>query len=205
MEDSGGNIILRNNGFLTHSIEGVLCFSDEKTGVERNFMGILHNAILSTILLFAFHAPANDTPGTERSRVLFVYDTVDKNSKFYIETIRAYLRERAIEVDDAAVGNLHSTDLSPYKYVVIYGMVMAFNLKSNVRKWVAAQKSLEGKNLAVIVTANRWFNESLRKDLAKLVEQRHGTVVDAVSMATNKMSGKEKKDVIKTHIAKLER
>jgi putative aminopeptidase FrvX len=130
---------------------------------------------------------------------------IDKGSKFYVETIRELLGKEAFQVEVASSDGLRNKDASPYQYVVIYGEVMAFTMKSAVKKWVKAQKSLENKKLLVFVTASRWFNEKLRKDLVTLAEKKRATVVDAVSMATKKATEAEKHEKIRALIATLKK
>jgi hypothetical protein len=161
---------------------------------RRDPMLLLRSIILPASLLFVFPSWAADSLDVTPVKVLFVYDTIDKASAFYVETIRENLKKALFQVDEASSGGLRQKDPSQYRHVVIYGMVMAFNLKSSVRRWLKSQKSLENKNVFIFVTANRWFNENLRKDLAKLATKKRATVVDAVSMATNKVNDAEKRE-----------
>ena len=157
------------------------------------------------LLLSACAILANDTLAATPQKVLFIYDTLDKGSTFYIEAIRHQLTLEGFQVDEASSGNLKQKDISPYKQIVIYGMVMAFNWKSMVRNWLKAQKDLSNRKVYIFVTANRWFLKNLHKDLVKLAIKKHATVVDAISMATNKATEEEKKEKINTLLSQVEK
>jgi|WetSurMetagenome_2_1015567.scaffolds.fasta_scaffold88704_1 hypothetical protein len=168
-------------------------------------MLLIRSIILTTIFLCVFPSRADDTLTTAHDKVLFVYDTITKATTFYVETIRENLKKESFQVDEASSGGLRQKDPSQYNHVVIYGMVMAFDLKSPVRGWLKSQKSLENKNVFIFVTANRWFNENLLKDLTKLATKKRATVVDAVSMATNKVSDAEKREKILGLLAQMKK
>ena len=168
-------------------------------------MLVFRSFVLSSTLLFAYPSWATDTLDVTPAKVLFVYDTITKPSAFYVETIRENLKDASFQVDEASSSALRHKDPSQYSHIVMYGMVMAFNMKSSVRKWLKSQKSLENKKLFIFVTANRWFNENLRKDLVKLASQKNATVVDAVAMATNKVSEAEKREKITALLAQMKR
>jgi uncharacterized protein YdaL len=168
-------------------------------------MNLFHVLVPAALLLVALTVQANDQPDTGSTRVLFVYDTVDKASRFYVEAFRELLAKEPFQVEEASAGELRHKDPSSYDCVVIYGMVMAFNMKSMVRKWVKAQKNMENRKVFVFVTANRWFNNNLRKDLVNLATKRRATVVDAVSMATNKVSDADKREKIQSFLAGVKR
>jgi len=168
-------------------------------------MTLLRTILLPAVLLFALPSQATDTLDATPAKVLFVYDTIDKLSSFYVNTFRENLKNESFQVDEASAAGLRQKDPSQYDQIIMYGMVMAFNMKSLVRKWLKSQKSLENKQLFIFVTANRWFNENLRKDLEKTASQKHATVVDAVSMATNKVSEAEKREKIKGLLAQVKK
>ena len=168
-------------------------------------MSLLRTILLPAVLLFALPSRAADTLDVTPAKVLFVYDSITKPSAFYVETIRENLKDASFQVDEASSSALRHKDPSQYSHIVMYGMVMAFNMKSSVRKWLKSQKSLENKKLFIFVTANRWFNENLRKDLVKLASQKNATVVDAVAMATNKVSEAEKREKITALLAQMKR
>ena len=168
-------------------------------------MLLLRSMILPAALLFAFPSRAADSLDVTPDKVLFVYDTIDKASAFYVGTIRENLKKAQFLVDEASSGGLRQKDPLPYNHVVIYGMVLAFNLKSPVRDWLKSQKNLENKKIFIFVTANRWFNEKLCKELAKLATKQRATVVDAVSMATNKATNEEKREKMMALFSKIKK
>jgi menaquinone-dependent protoporphyrinogen IX oxidase len=168
-------------------------------------MLLIRTIILPATLLFSFPSWATDTLDVTPDKVLFVYDTITKPSAFYVETIRENLEKESFQVDEASSSALRQKDPSQYHQIVIYGMVMAFNMKSSVRSWLKSQKNLENKKVFIFVTANRWFDENLRKDLAKLATKKNATVVDAVSMATNKVSDAEKREKMTALIAQVKK
>lgn len=159
--------------------------------------------VFSLFLFFALTAQAADTATTPQERLLFVYDTLDKGSLPCVQAIRDELAGAGFAVDEASAGALRRTDAKPYDRLVIYGMVMAFNWKSTVRDWLKTQNNLENRKIFIFVTANRWFKDNLHRDLVKLASQKKATVVDAVSMATNKVSDREKRLKIKTLLAAI--
>ncbi|MBN1128287.1 MAG: hypothetical protein JXA71_04840 [Chitinispirillaceae bacterium] len=161
--------------------------------------------ILSLPLMLAPVARADDTAAVAAERILFVYDTIDKSNSFYVATLRELLVAEGYQVKEARAGELLQSGAGPYDRVVIYGMVMAFNWKSMVRDWMKAQTDLSNRKAHVFVTANRWFRENLLRDLVKLTKEKRATVVDAVSMATNKVSDADKKEKMRSFVAGLKK
>jgi flavodoxin len=157
----------------------------------------------AAVLLIALTSQANDTLTATTPKVLFVYDTNNKATKIYIEAIRSRLSGDGFTVDEASSSSLKKKDPSSYDKIVIYGMVMAFNAKSMVRNWLKAQKDLAGKKVYIFVTANRWSEEKLHKDLVKLSAKKKAIVVDAVSMATNKVSDEKKREKAVEFLVKI--
>lgn len=133
--------------------------------------------VFSLIGMYAFADPA-------AGRVLYVYDEVNEQSRPYIAHFRASLQAAGRPFDEAAAGELAKKDLAAYDFIVIHGMVMAFNAKSPVRDWLKTQPGITGKKVALLVTANRWFLANLFEDLQDLLNKEKADVLDAVSMAT---------------------
>lgn len=155
------------------------------------------------LLIGALTTFANDSLTTVSPKVLFVYDTNGKATKIYIEAIRSKLNADGFAIEEASSKNLKQKDPSSYEKIVIYGMVMAFNAKSVVRHWLKAQKDLAGKKVYIFVTANRWCKDKLHKDLVKIATKKKAIVVDAVSMATNKVSDEKKREKAVEFLVKI--
>lgn len=154
-------------------------------------------------LLLCCGAGGADTTSIEKPAVLFVYDTLDDDTRFYVETFRDYLKESGRGFEEAAVEHAVDSDPAPFDYLVIYSRVMAFDLASPVRKWLRSLNALEGKKVFLFVTAAKWLHEKQRNNLTEIVRKRGGTVVDAVSSATSDMSEEQKREKIERHLSGL--
>ena len=95
-------------------------------------------------------------------KVLYVYDELNDNSRPYIGYFEKALAAEGIAFDEATASQVASMDLSKYRAVLVHGMVMAFASKSPVRDWLKAESRLEGRRVALFVTANRWSLASSR-------------------------------------------
>lgn len=135
------------------------------------------------------------------SKVLFVYDTLDDKSSFFITAFRDALKELA--VDEAAVENPVKTDIGSYDAVVLYSRVLAFDMKSPVRTWIAGQKSFNRRKVYLFTTANRWFYEKHLSKLIDMLKAREATVVDAVTMATKDMTDEQKREKVLELVLKV--
>jgi hypothetical protein len=136
-------------------------------------------------------------------KILYVYDEVNNNSKPYIDYFREALTAQGIAYDEATASQVASKDLSGYQTILVHGMVMAFASKSPVRDWLKADRRLEGKNVELFVTANRWFVDKLFKQLSDLLAKDKADSVDAVSMATKSMDAAAKKAAVRSFVARL--
>ena len=159
--------------------------------------------LIAAALSSALQAQPADTSRLETSKVLLVYDKVDSTSRFYIETLRQQLSKTGIPFDETAVDTTGKADISPYDCLVVYSQVMAFTMIAPVKKWLRSLGDLQGKRILIFVTANRWFADKQRKDLAKFIAKRNGTVVDAVSMATSRKSPEQRVQWMQTPLEKL--
>lgn len=155
------------------------------------------------ICLCLLAAAAAGNSGKDGKKILFVYDKIDESSKFYVENFRGQFKENEIEFEEFAVDSSNGVDLSEYGKILVFSRVMAFNMASTVRKWVHSKLDLKDKELFIFVTAGKWFYKGHRKDLVKHAEKNGGTVVDAVSMATEKLSEEEKRARITECVLKL--
>ena len=139
---------------------------------------------------------AQDTGSPAEGKVLFVSDKTDKPAAFFMDAFTEELTDAGYDFTGTAVDAASRVDLDAYTDVLVYSQVMAFNNLSPVSAWVKAQKSLQGKRLFLFVTANRWFFGSRLAKLKMLVKARGGDVVDAVTMATNRMSAEQKRAAV---------
>lgn len=137
------------------------------------------------------------------AKVLYVYDEANDQSKPYIGYFEKALADDGIAFDETTASQAGSKDLSQYRAVLVHGMVMAFASKSPVRDWLKAEKRLEGKKVALFVTANRWSLDKLYKQLGDLLEKDKAGPVDAVSAATKKMDAAAKEAAVRAFVARL--
>jgi menaquinone-dependent protoporphyrinogen IX oxidase len=157
--------------------------------------------VISTAM--ALRAHSNDAEQMTVSKTLFVYDSLDKDTKIYIEAFRDQMNAKKVQFDEMVLSKSKTVDVSPYETIVIYSRVMAFNLRSPVRKWLRSVKKLQNKKVYIFVTANKFFEKKNLKDIVKLVAKSDGEIIDAVSMATGKLSEEQKAQSIAEHLVKL--
>lgn len=138
----------------------------------------------------------------EKPRVLFVYDILDDETSFFINTFRDEFRTLPCSIDELSIEQSKVSDMSKYDLLVLYSRVMAFNMKSPVRNWVKAIKSFDKKKVALMVTAYRWFNETHFREMTKLLNARNANIVDAVSMATKDLSDEQKRAKVHDSLVK---
>lgn len=151
-------------------------------------------------------APAPDAaPAPAPGKVLYVYDEDNEQSAPYVANFRAAFAAEGIAFDEATAAQAAAVDPAAYGTVVIHGMVMAFNRKSPVRDWLKKGPPLAGKKVSLLVTANRWFLDSLFKDLTALLEKEDAVVVDAVSMATKRTDDAAEAAAVRAQVARLKR
>jgi hypothetical protein len=160
---------------------------------------------MKKMLMLAFLTVLASALGAQISgeKILYVYDEANKNSRPYIDYFREALTARGIVYDEVTASQVAAKDLSGYKTILVHGMVMAFASKSPVRDWLKTDRRLEGKNVALFVTANRWFVDKLFKQLSDLLAEDKADSVDAVSMATKSMDAAAKKAAVRSFVARL--
>lgn len=161
--------------------------------------------IITVLVMVVFAAGVyGQQPGSSgASKVLFVYDKVDKGTQPYINAFRERLKATGLSVEEAAVEVAAVNDLAPYTTVVLYSRVMGFDSMSPVRDWLKSRKDLGGKSVFLFVTASRWFFGKHYQKMLKIIKDRNGNVVDAVTMATSSMSDAQKRDAVAKHLEKL--
>jgi hypothetical protein len=166
-------------------------------------MKSVHVVLLSlAFLACAGIAMAEDLePGARK--VLYVYDEVNKNSEPYIGYFRKAFTEASIAFDEASVADIKGKNLADYRAIVMHGMVMAFNSKSELRDWLKTSPDLKDRKVSLFVTANRWFLDNLYRDLTGLLKKDGADVIDAVSQATKNLNEEGKMALVKAQVSKL--
>ncbi len=136
-------------------------------------------------------------------KVLYLYDEDNAQSGPYVEHYETAFAAEGIPYDKVTAAALPSVDLSRYQYLVIHGMVMAFNTKSPIRDWLSKGPDLRGKKVSLLVTANRWFLPNLFGQLQDLLKKDKADLVDAVSMATKNTDDAAEAAAVKDQLARL--
>jgi len=186
----GGRFIYWSNGKYNVHLKGTA-------------MRILQMLVLPVILCSCLFTTAYAQAQTHEPSVLFVYDTLDDKSSFFITAFRDALKGMPVTVDEAAVEHPVKKEVAAYDAVVLYSRVMAFDMKSPVRTWVEQQKSFNKKKVFLFVTANRWFQEKHFAKLLDMLKKRDATVVDAVTLATKDMTDEKKKAKVRECVGKV--
>jgi hypothetical protein len=156
--------------------------------------------VLLATVTFLF---ADDSTSSSSEKILFLSDKTDKPARFFMDAFIEELTAAGFDFTETAVDGKSLVDLESCRNIIVYSQVMAFNNISPVSAWVKARKTLAGKRVYLFVTANRWFFGSRLKKLADLVLARGGVVVDAVTMATHKMTEEQKQAGVRTLVAKI--
>jgi hypothetical protein len=160
-------------------------------------MGIRHVLTASICFLLV------STGLAQAKKALIIHDAMDAQTRPYLETLSAGLKKSGYQVSATSASNLGKQSLAGYDHIAFYGVVRALNTQSILRDWLSSAPDLKGQKVSILVTANRWFNEKLLGQLRELLERRHAVVLDAVSMATQKLDAKTKKSVIDRSASKL--
>lgn len=159
--------------------------------------------LITSVIVSGLVAQQPDSGLMPQKKALLVYDAIDTSSKIYIETFRKQLDERGIPFDEAVVAKSGKSDVAKYEYVFVYSRVMGLNMISPVKKWLGSLTSLKDKKIFIFVTANRWFDKDNLKQVVALVNKRGGTIVDAVSIATQKLSSEQKSESVVRQVEKV--
>ena len=136
-------------------------------------------------------------------KVLYVYDEVNDNSRPYIALFEKAFAAEGIAYDALPAAEAKARDLAQYRAIAVHGMVMAFASKSPVRDWLASDPRLEGRKVALFVTANRWFLGKLFGQLEEQLKKDRAETIDAVSAATKKMDAAAKELAVRAFVARL--
>lgn len=166
-------------------------------------MKFVHIAFLGCIFLACVSYAVAEEPNAGAQKVLYVYDEVNKNSEPYIGYFRKAFAEAGIAFDETAVADIKGKNLADYRAIVMHGMVMAFNSKSELRDWLKTSPDLKDRKVSLFVTANRWFLDNLYRDLTGLLKQDGADVIDAVSQATKNLNDDGKLALVQAQVNKL--
>lgn len=163
---------------------------------------VLMSLIASLAILAVTGQPAvAQQPATNKVSVLFVFEEENEKLLPWIDSFREELRASGIAFDECPAAKASAADLSKYDSILVYGAIMAFASNEPVRDWLSKESRLEGKNVMLVVTANRWFLKKYHGQLIDLLNKKNATTVDAVSAATKDLSGAEKKALVKKAVA----
>lgn len=162
---------------------------------------------MKKLLFAALAAAALMLPGhpvlADQSRVLFIYDEVNDQTKPYLAHFRGAFADAGIPFEEAAAAELRDRDLSGYDVLVVHGIVMAFNSKSPIRDWLKTKPNLEGRRVHLLVTANRWFLRNLFRDLTGLLDKSRARTADAVSMATKTTDDDAERAAVRDFVSRV--
>jgi hypothetical protein len=156
---------------------------------------------LAFLACVGFAMAEDSNPGAQK--VLYVYDEVNKNSELYIGYFRKAFNEAGVVFDETAVADIKGKNLADYRAIVMHGMVMAFNSKSELRDWLKTSPDLKDRKVSLFVTANRWFLDNLNRDLTGLLKKDGADVIDAVSQATKNLNEEGKMALVRAQVNKL--
>lgn len=156
-------------------------------------------AAFASLSFFAFGQQASVT-ATSR-KVLFVYEEENEKLLPWIASFREQLGATDVAFDECPAKEAPSADMSLYDTIVVCGAVMAFASNEPVRDWLSMETRLAGKNVALLVTANRWSLKKYFGQLTALLDKKSVTTVDAISSATKDLSEAEKKSLVKKTVA----
>ena len=168
-------------------------------------MTIFRCMLVLAALVFGLQAQSSDSSQSSIKKTLLVYDDCYAKSQPYIEFFRNEFGKTGIAFDELSLKKNGKKVPADYEVILIYSRVVAFNMASPVRTWLKSLKTLFNKKVFVFVTANRWFEKTNMQQIVKLVSDRGGEVVDAVSTATGKMSTEQKKESVAKQVAKIKR
>jgi hypothetical protein len=141
-------------------------------------------------------------PGTIGTALL-VYEEQNKNIDPWRILLADELKARGYEVEAVSASQVGIRKYEPYSIVVVYGSVMAFATKEPIRDWLKRGVDLEGKKVALFVTANRWFLAKYLGQLKGLLGSSNARIVDAVSTATKNMKDEGRAARIKDFVGGL--
>ena len=135
--------------------------------------------------------------------VLFVYDEHNESLDPYIQWVKDELSAHQIAFEEAPAQDVGRRDLSKYSSLVVYSAVMAFNMKSPVRDWLSSRPKVGQKKVALLVTANRWFLDTLSNQQTKLLKQLECREVDVVTSATKDLDQAQKRALVKDFVNRI--
>jgi hypothetical protein len=160
-------------------------------------------SMLGILFIQTAAAQVLSTTGTAGKKILFAYEESNEKLDPWIGRFNNAFAAADINVVKKPALDLSSTDISKYDLIVIYGSVMAFTSKEPLRDWLSKENRLAGKNVALFVTANRWFLKKYDDQLLSLLKQKNANVVDAVSGATKDLDDTAKERMVGDFVRKI--
>ena len=161
-------------------------------------------AVLCLFLLAAMSGAFAQKADSTKKHVLLAYEIVDKGIDPWRALIRNEYNSSNYVLEELEASKLSAMKPSDYDFIIIYGAVMAFASKEPIRDWLNTKPKLAGKNVGLFVTANRWFLKKYNDQLLSLLNTSGATIVDAVSAETQKLSDKEKQQLVHAFAQKVE-
>jgi hypothetical protein len=135
--------------------------------------------------------------------VLFVYDEHNEALDPYIQMVKDELVQHKIAFEETSAQEVRGQDLSRYSSVVIYSAVMAFSLKSPVRDWLGSHPNLNGKRVAMLMTAHSMFLDTLKGQQTKLLKDLKTQEPDVVASATKDLGAAQKRQLVKEFVSRI--
>lgn len=164
-------------------------------------------SLIASLAVFsvAVQPVAAQQQASGKPSVLFVYEEDNEKLLPWIDSFREELRAANVAYDECPAAKASAVDLSKYDTILVHGAVMAFAAKEPVRDWLSNESRLEGKNVTLAVTANRWSLKKYHGQLVDALAKKRATTVDAVTSATKDLSEAEKKALVKKAVASAAR
>lgn len=158
-------------------------------------------ALLYFIACFSFvYAQSRDSAPEE---ILFLYEESNENLDPWINRIQEELSTRGIPFLARQAEDLEPADLANHGRILLYGAVMGFTLSEPLRDWLKTEPEISGKEVVLLVTANRWFLDKYTGQLEDLLEQADTLLLDEVTRATQELTEEEKDQIAAQAVAAL--
>jgi hypothetical protein len=162
-------------------------------------------ARMKRFLVFCFFITIGFSAFAQTKAVLFIYDEKNEQLDPYIGKIKDELNRNQILFDESAVRDIKNFDTQKYDTLMIYSAVMAFNMKSPIRDWLKTNPKIKNKRTVILVTANRWFLDTLFTQQMNLLKKNEAQIVDAISSATKELDDGQKQKLVKKFVEGVEK
>jgi len=139
----------------------------------------------------------------ESGDILFLYEESNEHLDPWISRIEKTLSEHQIPFMSSSVTELDASLLESADQILLYGAVMAFSFKEPVRDWLDSEPDLRGKEVLLLVTANRWMLEKYTRQLKERLNPTEAGIIDAISAATKEISDSEKQLLVEQAVSSL--